>query len=95
MGRYLSFLIRSDQECVMIKDLEAFSLLDLSSGDLTVIKINLPAVDPFQDILIMGSIYLPYDGKISTYEFERFIDYCQFNRLSQLLGGDANAYHHV
>ena len=81
--------------CIAVKGLNAIFMPQLSCGDLTVIRLNLPLdVDKSMDLLI-GAVYMPYDAKDPPPQLEvrKLIEFAEERGVELLLGCDANDHH--
>ncbi|XP_043461994.1 uncharacterized protein LOC122498366 [Leptopilina heterotoma] len=78
--------------CILTKGINVNPLLDLCSGDLMIVVIDLEGIGK----TVIGSANFPYDNENnSLIEVRRLVEYCMEKRLPLLLGCDANSQHTV
>ncbi|XP_020298130.1 uncharacterized protein LOC109862474 [Pseudomyrmex gracilis] len=83
------------RSCILVKELNAIFLPQLSSEDLTVIKVRVKLAEEEDMEVLIGSVYMPYDSTDPPphKKVKNLVAYAEARGLELLLGCDANSHH--
>ncbi|XP_020296447.1 uncharacterized protein LOC109861284 [Pseudomyrmex gracilis] len=83
------------KSCILVKGLNAIFLPQLSSEDLTVVKVRVKLAEEEDMEVLIRSIYMPYDSTDPPphEEVKNLVAYAEARGLELLLGCDANSHY--
>ncbi|XP_020298476.1 uncharacterized protein LOC109862754 [Pseudomyrmex gracilis] len=83
------------RSCILVKGLNAIFLPQLSSEDLTVIRVRVQLAEKEDMEILIGSAYMPFDSRDPPpqEEVKTLVAYAEDRGLELLLGCDANPHH--